>query len=136
MTYEEKCIWLNRYRAAEKDARRLSDQIAAAQTAAARTTQALSPLPGGGGDGQNLARAIERKTELEQKVDALRPLRKQYYKEIFDALSRSGLSYTDYQILHKRYLECKTWDKVAEETSFALRWVYTRHRKAVEQLDL
>lgn len=136
MTYEEKCIWLNRYRAAEKDARHLSDQIAAAQTAAARTTQALSPLPGGGGDGQNLARAIERKTELEQKADALRPLRKQYYKEIFDALSRSGLSYTDYQILHKRYLECKTWEKVAEETSFSLRWVYTRHRKAVEQLDL
>ena len=100
MTYEEKCIWLNRYRAAEKDARHLSDQIAAAQTAAARTTQALSPLPGGGGDGQNLARAIERKTELEQKADALRPLRKQYYKEIFDALRKSGLSYTDYQILH------------------------------------
>ena len=107
MTYKEKLVWLNRYRAAEKDARHLSDQIAAAQTAAARTTQALSPLPGGGGDGQNLARAIERKTELEQKADALRPLRKQYYKEIFDALSRSGLSYTDYQILHKRYLECK-----------------------------
>lgn len=136
MTYEEKKVWLGRYREAEKKYNRLSERLAEAQTATRRITQNISAVPGGAGDGQNLARAVEREAELEQKAEALHPLRKQYYKEIFDALSRSGLSYTDYQILHKRYLQCKTWEKVAEETSFSLRWVYTRHRKAVEHLDL
>lgn len=135
MTYEEKLLWLSRYRKAEREARRLHDQIAAAQTAAARTTQSLSPTPGGG-DGQSLARAVERKAELEQKAEALRQLRKQYYREIFDALRRGGLAPADDLILHKRYLECKTWEKIAEETCYTLRWVYTRHRKAVERLDL
>ena len=136
MTYEEKIVWLSRYRKAEREARRLNEELAEVSAALSHTTQSIRPVPGGGSDGQSLARAIERKAELEQKAEALRQLKKRYYRETFDALHRSGLAPADYTILHKRYLECKTWEKIADETIFALRWVYTRHHRAVERLDL
>ena len=135
MTYEEKKVWLSRYLKAMQDAQRLHDQLEQAQTAALHTTQTLSPARGGGGDGQALARAIERKAFLEQEVDALRVRRKQYYKEIFDALTRCVHDPIDYKIMHKRYLECKSWEKIAADMNFALRWVYARHHRAVEQIE-
>lgn len=136
MTYEEKIAWLNRYRQAEREDRHLNEELAEVSAALSHTTQSISPVPGGGSDGQSLARAIERKAELEQKAEALRQMKKRYYMEIFNVLTRKVTSQWDYAILHKRYLECKTWEKIAEETIFALRWVYTRHHRAVERLDL
>lgn len=136
MTYEEKLVWLNRYREARKKLRHLQDQITEVQEQAEHITQSISPAPGGGSSGQALAVAVERKAALEQQADTLRRQLRQYYREIFDALRRSGLDPTDYIILHKRYLECRTWEKIAEDTCYTLRWVYARHRKAVDQLEL
>ena len=70
MTYKEKLVWLNRYREAEKKYNSLSDRLAEAQTATRRITQNISAVPGGAGDGQNLARAVEREEEAERKVYA------------------------------------------------------------------
>ena len=136
MTYEEKIVWLSRYRKAEREARRLNEELAEVSAALSHTTRSISPVPGGGSDGQSLARAIERKVELEQKAEALRQLRKQYYMETFGALRRSGLAPADYTILHKRYLECRTWETIAEDTCYSLRWIYALHRKAVDRLEL
>lgn len=136
MTYEEKKAWLSRYREAEKLYQRLSYRLAEAQEATRHITQNLSAAPGGSKDGQSLARAIERKAALEQEAAALRGQKKQYYKEIFDTLSRSVQDPIDHQILHKRYLECKSWEKIAADMNFALRWVYARHHRAVETMEL
>lgn len=135
MTYEEKIVWLNRYRAARQKEHQLILQYEEACETAQHTTQTISPTSGGSGDGQSLARAVERKEELEQKVTAQHNLAIQIYREILDALY--GIpDDLNYVILHERYLECMTWEQISHKAHFALRWVYTRHRRTVEQLEL
>ena len=136
MTYEEKLVRLNRYRAACKKERKLKDDLAEAREAAQHTTQSLSAVPGGSGDGQSIARTIERVEALEQEVNAQHEHSVQIYREILDALYENVHDDMDYVILHKRYLENMKWDKIAEDTHFALRWVFTRHRNTVERMDL
>lgn len=135
MTYDEKKSWLGRYRGARQKEQQLAAQYAEACEAAQHTTQSLSPVSGSSGDGQSLARAVERKEELERSVAAQHDLAIQIYGEILNALY--GLSDDlNYVILHERYLECLTWEQIAHKTHLVLRWVYTRHKRAVEQLDL
>lgn len=138
MTYEEKLVWLNRYRAAYKKEQKLKDDLAEAREAARHTTQSLSAVPGGSGDGQSIARAVERAETLQQEFNAQHELAIRIYGEILDALQdRDNISDDmDYVILHKRYLENMKWDKIAEDTHFSLRWVFTRHRNAVERMNL
>lgn len=135
MTYEEKKAWLSRYRVARQKEQQLIDQYAEACAAAQHTTQSLSPVSGGDGGGQCLARAVERKAELEQKGIAQHNLAIQIYREILDAIY-SVRDDMDYTILHERYLEGMTWERIAQKKHLALRWVYSRHKRAVENLDL
>lgn len=86
MTYEEKLVWLNRYRAAYKKKQKLKDDLEEAREAAQHTTQSLSAVPGGSGDGQSIARAVERAEALQQEFNAQHELAIRIYGEILDAL--------------------------------------------------
>ena len=70
MTYEEKKAWLWRYRAAKRFELLRLDELATLETDAMHTTQRYSALPGGGGDGQTLPRAVERIEEARQAAEA------------------------------------------------------------------
>ena len=70
MTYEEKRKWLQRYSAARQLFEFRRQQLETAKTDAGRTTQNISPVPGGHSDGQALPRAVERIQEAEQRVVA------------------------------------------------------------------
>ena len=59
MTYEEKVRWLKRYRDALRLEKELREELKDQQTRACKTTAALTGMPGGGGDGQALPRAVE-----------------------------------------------------------------------------
>lgn len=58
MTYDEKIAFLRRYRDALRWEKTIADEIEALRTEAARVTQALTGMPGGG-DGQAIPRAEE-----------------------------------------------------------------------------
>ena len=70
MTYEEKREWLQRYKAARQLFGFRLQQLKTAKTDAGRTTQNISPVPGGHSDGQTLPRAVERIQEAEQRAAA------------------------------------------------------------------
>ena len=59
MTYPEKIAYLYRYRDALRREKTIADEIEALRAEAARVTQALTGMPGGG-DGQAIPRAVER----------------------------------------------------------------------------
>ena len=136
MTYEEKKVWLNRYREEKQKEQKLFNQLAEAREAARHTTQALSPVSGGAGDGQSLARAVERCEALEQQLQARHALCTRLYGEILDVLQENIRDEMDYVLLHRRYLECMTWAKIADDLHYTQRWVYLRHRNLVERLML
>lgn len=135
MTYKEKLVWLNRYREAERLYQRYSYQLAEAQTATRHTTQNISAMPGGGGDGQNLARAVEREEEAERKCYAQLAICDQLFAEI-DTVLNQLTSNRAYCILRQHYLNCLTWEKIAEEADLSTRRVYAIRREAVEQLEI
>ena len=135
MTIDEKKAWLNRYREAEKQYNRLSERLAEAQTATRHITQNYSPAPGGGHDGQNLARAVEREEEAERKAYAQLAVCDTLFEEINAALETLNDN-REYIVLRKYYLNGLTWEQIAEDTDCSTRWVYVLSRNALEHLEI
>lgn len=59
MTDDEKKRWLWRYRGSLEKEKALRADLQEQESRAVKTTAALTGMPGGGGDGQTLARAVE-----------------------------------------------------------------------------
>lgn len=70
MTYDEKVRWLRRYRDALKLEVELRQELEAQRARACKTTAALTGMPGGGGDGQALPRAVESIVAAQQELQA------------------------------------------------------------------
>lgn len=135
MTYEEKKAWLGRYREAEKKYNRLSERLAEAQTATRRITQNISAVPGGTGDGQNLARAVEREEEAERKAFAQLAICDKLFAEI-DPVLRQLDDNRNYSILRRYYLDLQTWERIADETNYSVRRIYAIRKSCVERLNI
>lgn len=135
MTYEEKKAWLGRYREAEKKYQQLSERLAEAQTATRRTTQNVSAVPGGSGDGQSLARAVEREDEAERRAYAQLAVCDALFEEIDEVLEQLE-DYRDYCILRKYYLDFQTWEKIAADMDISVRWLHSLRAQAIEQLKI
>ena len=135
MDYEEKKVWLNRYREAEKLYQRFSYQLADAQAATRHITQNLSAVPSGNGDGQNLARAVEREEEAKRKAYTQLAACDRLAEEIEAALMNIQ-SNKEYIVLHKYYLNCLTWEQVAAELNFSVRRIFFLRQKAIEHLEI
>lgn len=135
MTYEEKKAWLGRYREAEKKYNRLSERLAEAQTATRRITQNISAVPGGSGDGQSLARAVEREEEAERKAYAQRAVCDKLFAEI-DPVLRQLDDNRNYSILRRYYLDLQTWERIAAETNYSVRRIYAIRKSCVERLNI
>ena len=135
MNYEEKKAWLWRYRDAQKLLEQLCCRLEEARTAARHTTQNFSPTPSGSGDGQSLARALERTDDLAHQVSFQLAECDALYEEIDDALQQLE-DFWKYHILKDYYLEGKTWEQIAHDTNYSLSMIYVLRRKAMEQLPL
>lgn len=135
MTYEEKKAWLWRYRDAQKLLEQLCYRLEEARTAASHTTQNFSPTPSGSGDGQSLARAVERTDDLEHQLtfqlvecDAL-------YEEIDEILQQLE-DFREYHILKGYYLDLKTWEQIAADQDISVRWLHELRRHAIDRLKI
>lgn len=135
MTYEEKKAWLWRYRDAQKLLEQLCYRLEEARTAARHTTQSFSPTPSGSGDGQNLARAVEREEEAERKAYAQRAICDTLFEEIDEALEQLE-DYRDYCVLREYYLNLQTWEQIATRMNISPRWLHHLRAHAIEQLNI
>ena len=135
MTYEEKVRWLKRYRDALRLEKELREELKDQQTRACKTTASLTGMPGGGGDGQALPRAVESIVAAQQELQAQINLCGATRREVVAALDLV-VDARDHEILRRRYLLGQRWEKIAVEMNIELRWVYRRHRRAVSGLTM
>ena len=135
MTYEEKRAWLWRYRSAKRFERLRLDELATLEAEAMHTTQRYSAMPGGGGDGQALPRAVERIEEARQAAEAQSAVCDAIRAELMDVFSQLD-NEVDFMILFRRYILLEGWDKIAVHVRLAKRWAFTRHRAAIEKLEI
>lgn len=135
MTYEEKKAWLWRYRSAKRFERLRLDELATLEAEACHTTQRYTPTPGGGGDGQTLPRSVERIDEACREAAAQSAVCDAIRAEIMDVFSQLD-DEVDFMILFRRYILLENWDKIAVHVRLAKRWTFTRHRAAIEKLEI
>lgn len=134
MTYEEKKAWLIRYQQAKRLEQLRFDELAMSETEASNITQRLSAAPGGGQDGQELPRSVERIEEARTAYKAQCDESDRIRKEIIFALQQLD-DELDFTILYRRYICGHKWELIADRLSLDVSWVLRRHKKAVQLLD-
>lgn len=135
MTYEEKKEWLQRYEAARQLFDFRQQQLESAKTDAGRTTQNISPVPGGHSDGQALPRAVERIQEAEQRAAAQARVCDEICEEITAALDALDNLY-DRDILYRKYINFQSWNTIQRDTDLSKSAVLAHHRQAIESLQV
>lgn len=135
MTYEEKKEWLQRYKVARQLFGFRLQQLKTAKTDAGRTTQNISPIPGGHSDGQALPRAVERIQEAEQRAAAQARVCDEICEEITAALDALDNLY-DRDILYRKYINFQSWNTIQRDTDLSKSAVLAHHRQAIESLQV
>lgn len=135
MTYEEKVRWLKRYRDALRLEKELREELKDQQTRACKTTAALTGMPGGGGDGQALPRAVESIVAAQQELQAQINLCGATRREVVAALDQVTDA-RDHEILRRRYLLGQRFEEIAVDMMLEYRWVRRLHKRAVNILSL
>ena len=130
MTYEEKVRWLRRYRDALRLEKELREELKDQQTRACKTTAAMTGMPGGGGDGQALPRAVESIVAAQQELQAQINLCGATRREVVAVLNQIADA-RDHEILRRRYLLGQRFEEIAVEMCLEYRWVRRRHKRAV-----
>ena len=147
MTYEEKKAWLWRYRSAKRFELLRLDEVATLEAEARRTTQRLSAVPGGSGDGQALPRSVERIDEARRAAeaqaavcDAIRAAEAQ--AAVCDAIRAELMAAfgqldneVDFMILFRRYILLEGWGEIAYHVRLSRSQVFQHHSAAVKRLD-
>lgn len=134
-TYNEKIRWLRRYRDALRLEEELRQELEAQRTRACKTTAALTGMPGGGGDGQALPRAVESIIAAQQELQAQINLCGAVRREVVAVLDQVADA-RDHEILRRRYLLGQRFEEIAVEMCFEYRWVRRKHKRAVGILSI
>ena len=134
-TYNEKIRWLRRYRDALRLEEELRQELEAQRARACKTTAALTGMPGGGGDGQALPRAVESIIAAQQELQAQINVCGAVRREVVAALDQ-GADERDYEILRRRYLLEQRFEQIAVEMCLEYRWVRRRHKKAIVAMTI
>lgn len=135
MTYDEKVRWLRRYRDALRLEEELRQELEDQRSRACKTTAALTGMPGGGGDGQALPRAVESIVEAQQELQAQINVCGAVRREIVAALDQIDDA-RDHEILRRRYLRGQKFEQIAVEMNLEYRWVRRLHKKCVGKMDI
>lgn len=133
MTDQDKKRWLWRYQEAVRMERELMQELETLNARATGMTNALTGMPGGGGDGQKLPRAVEgivsARKELQEQIETCNAVRREVktaIEQVPDARKR--------EVLRRRYLLGQRWENIAVETHMAQRHVYRLHRAALKDV--
>lgn len=135
MEYSEKVAWLRRYRESLRREQLLTEEIGQLEAQARRVTRAISGMPGGGGDGQAIPRAVEQLEEARQKLAAQLEQGQARRVEIEAAIQREAHPLRR-DILTRRYILGQRWERIAADHHLVVRQVFRLHHQAVDGLDL
>ncbi len=132
---ETKKQFLSRFGINEQEIERLEHEIELWESRAERITVSFSPFVDGGGWDDRIQSA----------VDELVELRAMLYDRLLDStalrldIENSISAVSDERLrllLELRYIDCLTWEKVAEKLNTEYRWVLRLHKRALNALKI
>lgn len=110
-------------------------QVSDLNDLATNATSALTGMPHNPNHGRStmadcVAKIVDLQTEINADIDALVDLKRKILETI------KGLENVEYQtILERRYLCFETWEKIAAEMGYDLRWLFRLHGKALDAVQ-
>lgn len=135
MTNQEKKETLWQYRAAEREEKRIEQEIIRWRSRAEKMTAGYGPPHGGSGDGRSLEHTVERlailTSELVDQQNKLISLR----RWIGGAINSVGDDRLR-ELLRLRYIEGMTWEQISVLLHYSYMQVCRLHGKALDQLKM
>lgn len=110
-------------------------QVADLNDLATKATTTLTGMPHNPNHGRStmadcVAKIVDLQAEINADIDALVDLKRDILETI------KGLENQEYQtILERRYLCFETWERIAAEMEYDLRWLFRLHGKALERVQ-
>lgn len=127
--------WLNRYRKLDTEIDRKCEELSRWRSRAEKITPTLSQAPGGGGNGDRVADAVEKimgiEEEINADVDRLISIRSEVEKAI-----KSVPDETLRTLLELRYIDGLTWEKIAVRMNYCYMQVCRLHGKALAEIQM
>ena len=131
MTVKE---WLKRARVLDKEINQLliAKREAYARAVGSGVDTSKEQVQGGGGNGteDKFIRVADYELLIDKKIDKLLEIK----QEIIEAVNEVEDS-TYRTLLLAYYVNCKTWEQVAEELNYNLRWIYRLHGRALQAIE-
>ena len=109
-------------------------QVASLNDLATKATSALTGMPRNPNHATStmeeaIAKIIDLQAEINNDIDTLVDLKRSLSKTI------KAVDSPEYQtVLEKRYLCFQSWEQIAVEMGYELRWLYRIHGKALEEV--
>lgn len=85
-------------------------------------------------DEDKIANLINKITDTEDEINSMIDsliLDKVHIISTIDRIKEADV----YDVLHKRYVQYKSFPEIADETHHSFRWVFNQHRKGLEQIE-
>ncbi len=111
------------------------EQVASLNELARKATATLSGMPGSPNRGRSaMADAVEKIVDLQEEINAEIDRLVDMKVEITGIIRQVGDR--DRQVLlERRYLCFQTWEDIAAELGWGLRWTHVQHGRALAELD-
>lgn len=77
-----------------------------------------------------VAKYVDMEREINERTDRLIDLRHKIIEEINQLSDPAHI-----ELLFKRYVEFKTWEQIAVEMNYTIRWVYSLHGTALQEFE-
>lgn len=136
MTNQEKKAWLMQYRAAEREERRLCDELERWRSQAESATARYGADTGGGGDGRSLEHAAEHIADLTEQLERQRIELVRLRRGIGEAIDAVPDA-RHRELLRLRYIDGRKWEQVAQRMGYEdMRWIYRLHGYALSALSV
>lgn len=78
----------------------------------------------------SIAKYVDMEQEINRQTDGLIDLRHKIIGEINQLNNPAHI-----ELLFKRYVEYKTWEQIAVEMDYTIRWIYSLHGSALQEFE-
>ena len=78
----------------------------------------------------SIAKYVDMEQEINRQTDGLIDLRHKIIGEINQLSDPAHI-----ELLFKRYVEYKTWEQIAVEMDYTIRWIYSLHGSALQEFE-
>ena len=136
MTNREKIKYLKRYITLDREIDRKLEEVSRLRSKLTRITQVLTAEPRGGGSiygktEEILAKIVDLEREIDANIDRLVAIR-DGIKTIIEAVEDDR----ERLLLQYRYLDGKTFEKIAVEMNYSWRQIHRLHSRALTNLKM